>query len=225
MADVSGREQSPAEDTFSLLKAIGEASAVFLGLTFVAGWSYISTYYGTFGVDVIELDFPFPVVATIALHMLYEAVWPLAAVAAILALLTLAAHRFNPRGGNRRGWVVTALILVLFCCSTAALFRGRQRANSDMLEESPNLPWVAFSSKLEETRAESPDRLPCVAFQKQGKMECKLLLHAKGLYYFFRPIPVESKEQTSQLELYMIADSDVTGVHVQRGVDLRGAKP
>jgi hypothetical protein len=33
------------EDSFAVLKALGEASAVFIALTFIGGWSYLSSYF------------------------------------------------------------------------------------------------------------------------------------------------------------------------------------
>ena len=126
MADAATHAEATGEDTFSFLKLIAEASAVFIGVMFVAGWSYLASYYKTFGLNPMELDIPVPVVATIALHMLYDSKWPLPLLAAILAALAIGAHRFTIWRGRGRGWVAAALILILFCCAAAALFRGRQ---------------------------------------------------------------------------------------------------
>ena len=51
MASVAPRVSVPAapamakEDSFAVLKALGEASAVFIALTFIGGWSYLSSYF------------------------------------------------------------------------------------------------------------------------------------------------------------------------------------
>jgi hypothetical protein len=219
--DKSNHERTAAEEgSFSLLKMLAEASAVFVALTFLAGWSYLASYYKTFGLNPIELDVPVPVVSTIALHMLYDSVWPLPVLAMILVVLAAVAHRFGHRRGSRQGWVVAGLIFVMFFTAIAALFRGRHVANLDMLEESSSLPLVAFSSKSEAAKIGPPDQPSCVAFQTFGGMDCKLLLHSKEVYYFFRPIPKSLAEGTDKLDLYMIPDSDVLGIHIQRGVDL-----
>jgi hypothetical protein len=221
MRNALDHERAAAEsDPFSLLKLIAEASAVFVGLTFTAGWSYLASYYRTFGLNPIELDIPIPVVATMALHMLYDSVWPLPTVAVAVAVLAAAAHHLTRSRGSHRWLVVASLILLMFCSATAALIRGRQNANLDMTEESPNLPLVAFSSKSEVAKLGPPDQPSCVAYETFGAMDCKLLLHSKGVYYFFRPIAKSLTKRTDKLDLFMIPDSDVLGVHIQRGVDL-----
>ena len=212
------------ESSLSILKLIAEASAVFVALTFVAGWSYLASYYRTFGINPVELDIPVPVVATIALHVLYDAVWPLPVLSVTLATLAAAAHRFA-RQGNQRGYVVAALLLIMFCAAAVALYRGRRMGNHDMLEESTNLPFVAFSSKTEAAKLGPPDQPPCVAFQIFGAMTCKLLLHSKGAYYFFRPIPQSLTAKADKLDLYILSDSEVLGIHIQRGIDLSEVQP
>lgn len=157
MADFGKRDMAANEDSFSVLKSIGEASVVSTALVFVAGWSYLAAYYKTFGLNPIALDIPLPVVATIALHMLYDSGWPLPAIAAILIVFSAAAQRFSARAEGRRGWIVAALILITFCSAAAALLRGRQIANQDMLDDSSTLPFVAFSTKWESAKSGLPD--------------------------------------------------------------------
>jgi hypothetical protein len=59
-----------------------------------------------------------------------------------------------------------------------------------------------------------------VAFETFGEMDCKLLLHSKAVYYFFRPIPKKLAGNNDKLDLYIIPDSEVFGVHIQRGIGL-----
>ena len=211
-------------DPFSFLKLIAEASAVFIALTFVTGWSYLASYYKTFGINPIELDIPVPVVATLALHLFYGLVWPLPALALILALLAAFGRRFmRPRGGQR-GWIFTAFIVVLFVAGAAALSRGRQLASRDIYDDSANLPLVAFSSNSAAAKLGAPEQPACVAFEMFGTIDCKLLLHSKGVYYFFQPIPKNSAETDDKLDLYMIPDSEVLGVHIQRGLSVPKVK-
>jgi hypothetical protein len=47
-------------------------------------------------------------------------------------------------------------------------------------------------------------------------MDCKLLLHSKGAYYFFKPVRAPG---IGSLNLYVLSDADLLGVHVQRGLD------
>jgi hypothetical protein len=141
-------------------------------------------------------------------------------VVAATALLLAVAHYFALSLQNHRWWAMAALLLLMFCSAKAALARVRHNANLDMMEESPNLPLVAFSSKSTAAKLGPPDQPSCVAFETFGGMDCKLLLHSKGLYYFFRPLSNSLAGRTDKLDLFLIPDSDVLGVHIQRGVDL-----
>ena len=199
--------QPAAEDAISVLKALAEASAVFVALTFVGGWSYLATYYKTFGLNPLELDFSVPVVSTVALYVLYEAAWPLI-VAALLVILAAAAFRYMH--GLRRGIVSAAFLIMLLATSAAGVYRGRAAANRDMIADSPGLPLVSFASRVERPEPE------CVDHDTYGSMDCKLLLHIHSTYYFFEPVP---KVGIGNINLYSLAESEVLGVHVQRGVD------
>jgi hypothetical protein len=195
------------ENSLSVLKALAEASAVFVALTFVGGWSYLASYYKTFGLNPLELDIPIPVVSTIAVYVVYESVWPLFVAGALILAIAIVARRF-PGAGH--GWTVAALGVLLLTAAIAGIFRGRQVANQDTLANSSNLPNVAFASKL--TNPEPS----CVDHETYGSMDCKLLLHFKGTYYFFRPVRAPG---IGSLNLYALSDSDLVGVHVQRGLD------
>ena len=214
MASVAPRVSVPAapampakDDSFAVLKALGEASAVFIALTFIGGWSYLSSYFKTFGLDPLELDLSMPVVSTISIYVLYQSVWPLFVAGALLLVLSLAARRLHKLG---RGWIVGALSILLITVAAAGLFRGRQVANEDMLDVSRTLPYVAFATK---TNFEGP---ACVDTGALGSLDCKLLLHYKNTYYFFQPVP---EKGPGNLNLYALSDSDLAGVHVQRGLD------
>lgn len=196
----------PKEDAFSVLKALGEASAIFVALTFVGGWSYLASYYKTFGLNPLELEVGIPVVSTIAMYILYESVWPVFVAGALILVIAVVPRRLP----QRQGWTVAVVAALLLTAAIAGIFRGRQMANQDMLADSANLPNVAFAAKL--NRSEPS----CVDHESYGSMDCKLLLHLKGTYYFFQPLPANG---IGSLNLYMLSDSDIVGVHVQRGLD------
>src|ERR1700722_14662806 len=69
-------------DSLAFLKNLAEVSSVCVGLAFVVGWSYLTAYYRTFGLNPLELDMSLPVVCTTAVFILYSAVWPILVVAA-----------------------------------------------------------------------------------------------------------------------------------------------
>ena len=199
------------QDSFAVLKALAEASAVFIALTFVGGWSYLSSYFKTFGINPLDLDFSIPVVSTLAVYVMYQTVWPLLVTGALIATLAVIARR-----GHRltRSWIVAAFGIVLFAVASAGLFRGRQVADWDMLDD-PNstaLPYVAFATKVDFKGGAKPS---CVEVGTLGSLDCKLLMHPKTTYYFFKPV---SRVGADNLNLYMLCDSDLIAAQVQRGL-------
>ncbi len=201
------------EDSLVFLKSLAEVSAVFVGFTYIGGWSYVASYYRTFGLNALELDLPLPVVCTTAVYMLFSARWPLLVIAALSLAWMLFVRR---RKLNQRIVTVVVLVLLLLTVSAAGASYGRRQANDDMLADSSGLPNVAFSTRLAEN-----DQPHCVEYQTYGSSDCKLLLHTKGTYYFFTPIqnPDEPFTKGGNLNVYTLADSDVTGVHILRGVE------
>jgi hypothetical protein len=196
------------EDSLAILKALAEASAVFVAFTFIGGWSYLASYYSAFGLNALELDVPVPVVCTTAIYVLFDAKWPLVVVVAGF----LGWGFFAPRLRRlARSAGVAVLGLLLLTISTAGVLDGIQRAAVDAVTDTSALPFVAFASKLPKT-----DQPPCVDFQTYGSFDCLLLLHSKSTYYFFEPIPDVGK---GSLNVFTLSDSDVGGVHILRGLD------
>jgi hypothetical protein len=195
------------EDSLAVLKALAEASAVFVALTFIGGWSYLAAYYRTFGLNPLELDISVPVVSTIAVYVLYQSVWPLIVAGVLIVGFAIFAQRLRRFG---RGAVVGVVAVLLLTAATAGAFHGRQVANQDTLADSATLPLVAFASKVKDPEPS------CVEYETYGSLDCKLLLHLNGTYYFFEPVP---QEGIGSMNLYQLSDSDVLGVHVQRGLD------
>jgi hypothetical protein len=202
-----------AEDSLAFFKRLAELSAIFVGFTFIGGWSYLTSYYSTFGLNALELDVPLPVVCTTAVYVLFGAWWPVVVVAGFGLGWIFFGRRLRR---FQRSAMAIALVLLFLAVSIAGFFRGKRRATDDMLMDSSELPYVAFSSRLAKT-----DQPPCVDYQTYGSLDCKLLLHSKGTYYFFTPVPTPRDALTSggNLDVYTLADSDVTGVHIQRGLE------
>lgn len=213
---ILGPQEDSASYAHSLafLKGLAEASAVFAAFTFVGGWSYLASYYGAFGLNVLEIDAGVPVVSTIFVHLLYNTPWkwPL-----IVITLLVAIREILPAQLRSRLAITTPpiLCLLLFLTASAGLARGQSRALDDMTDESDALPLVAFNSK-----SDSEDLPSCVRHAIYGSPECKLLLHSKGNYFFFRPIPGPGKGtiDATAVDLFILPDSEVAGVYVQRGI-------
>jgi hypothetical protein len=200
------------EDSFALLKALAEGASVFIALTFIGGWSYLSAYYRTFGLNPLDFDFPVPVVCTTALYVLYDARWPLVLIGLLITALAFVARRGH---SPLRGSVVVGICILLFAMATAGLFGGREAANKDMLDDpgSSALPYVAFATKTEFKGGARPS---CVEWNSLGSADCKLLTHYKSTYYFFKPI---SPGGQNNLLLYALSESDLLAVHIERGLD------
>lgn len=194
------------EDSLAVLKALAEASGVFVAVAFIGGWSYLAAYYGTFGLNPLELDISIPVVCTTAVQILFGR--PLSFIAgALIVALAIFAGRFIRLG---RSAVVGILAVLLFIDASGGAFLGRYVAVQDARKDRfATLPLVAFSSKLKD----DPDRPDCVEFETYGSMDCKLLLHLNGTYYFFLPVDPGA---TGSMNVYTLSDSDVLGVHVQQ---------
>jgi hypothetical protein len=209
----SGPNLSPSNDQFAsmdslaLLKALVEASAVFVAFTFIDGWSYLASYYSAFGLNPLELDFPIPVVCTTAIYVLFNEKWPLIVVVVLLLAWGVLSLRF-PRLSRSVG--ATVLGLLLLTVSAAGVLRGRKQANENMLAESSVLPLVAFSAKVI-----NKDQPTCVEFQTYGSLDCKLLLHSKGISYFFQPVAASGN---GNINVFTLSDSDIGGVHISRGL-------
>jgi hypothetical protein len=204
------RQSAPSEDLLSALKALAEVAVVFTAVTFVGGWSYLASYYRSFGLNPLDLDAPPSVVSTIAIHMLYASVWPL--IVAVIVLGSI--HYLLSSRQASRTLAAAAVTCLLFVSALAGILRGRQLANEDMLETSGSLPSVGFITK---SQNHEPS---CLGYLAYDTIDCRLLLHSRNVYIFFKPIRVSTAGRPRQgnINLFMVPDSDVLGVHIRRGV-------
>ena len=209
-APVKAKEPAPQkaeEDTFGALKALAEIGGLLLALAFVAGWSYMASYYTAFGLNPLELDFSVPATAAFALHVLRTSGWQMGLFAVPFLLYPFSRWL----GAMFRIACAVCVGGLLFWVAWVGSERGRVLAKEDMLETSPRLPDVGFTAK---TKASEPSCL------SDGTVDCKLLLHSKGSYYFFEPIRVTgdlAAASLSNLNVYMVPESEVTNVHVSPG--------
>jgi hypothetical protein len=111
--------------------------------------------------------------------------------------------------------MVAAISILFVGVAAVGSTEGRAAANMDMLDD-PNskaLPYVAFATKIEFQGGARPS---CVEWNSLGSPDCKLLMHYKGMYYFFKPV---TKVGQGNLLLYALSDSDLLATHIQRGLD------
>ena len=201
--------QSFGDDAYGALKSIAEIGSLFLALSFVGGWSFMSSYYSAFGVNSSEFDFSVPVTSAFAVHMLRTSGWPM--MVAIVFLAGLAVF-YGKLGVARRAWTGAFMMVTLFVVATASSLRGRHLAAEDIYETSPRLPNVGFFSK---NAAQEPDCL------SKGTTDCKLLLHSKGAYYFFEPLTGTAlpSKQIRNVKIYVVQDSEIYAAQIVRGVE------
>jgi hypothetical protein len=199
----------PTEDVLGGLKSIAEIGSLFLALSFVGGWSFMASYYLSFGVDPSELDFSVPATSAFAVHMFRSSGWPLLLAAVLFVPL---AFFYGKLGAARRAWAGTCIAILLFAVATAGSLRGRGLAAEDMFDTSPRLPNVGFTSKA---ATQGPN---CLA---KGTTDCKLLLHTKGAYYFFEPIPSTASQfvHGRNMKLYIVPDSEISSTQLVRGLE------
>jgi hypothetical protein len=94
------------------------------------------------------------------------------------------------------------------------IFAWRSLAAEDIFDTGSRLPNVGFTTKTS-IRESEPD---CLA---KGTTDCKLLLHAKGAYYFFEPIPEAASKSAHgrNIKLYIVPESEISGAQLVRGVE------
>jgi hypothetical protein len=155
---------SQDSDAIALVKAVGEASTVFIGMMAIGGFSYLQGFFGTFRLSLWEFNFPVPVVAMIGFSKL-AASWAIPAIAAASALVALLLPR---RLRKRRSVMVAAIVLYSVAIAAGEQLFGSHAATSAVLRTSGALPLVAFASKTK-----NYDAPRCVAASST-----KLLAHS-----------------------------------------------
>jgi hypothetical protein len=194
-ASLSPGSQAPAtEDALGALKSIAEVGGVFVGLCFVGGWSFMASYYLSFGVNSSDLDFSVPATSAFAVHMLRNSGWPLSLAAVLLLCLALFSGRLGPW---RRIWAGALIVILMFAVATAGTLRGRTVAEEDVLDSSSRLPNVGFATK---TRLQDPAGEP---------------------YYFFEPVPsaASPSRHGRNLRIYVVPEAEISVVQLVRGLE------
>ena len=205
-------EPVPSSDILTLLKSIAETAAVFGYIASVTGWSYLSSYFSFFGFRPMELDVSSSLASLFAVSVLYQSALPLALSVAIVILVSLFRNKL-PRFGE------IGMLLVLLA-ATLTLYKlgshmGRTAAKEDIWEETSNrLPSVGFFA------TESQEGFPSCVSATNPHVDCRLLFHAKSVYYFFKPFAsaIPNAPPPSNLEVFALPESKVRLVQYQRGV-------
>jgi hypothetical protein len=211
LGDAPANEPQSQQSPFAVIKAVAEVTAVIGALAYVAGWSSLYSYYNAFGIGLFGLDIPFTVGCVFAIRVMIQSIWP-ALILAIMAaayLILRSIFRRRLHSGVLAAGVLLALAIT-FALSGASV--GVHAATKDMLEETSQLPLVAFVTTAKPSYA-APDCLGA------NTLDCRLLVHSGGQYYFFEPIKERGARgdfQSLAVEVFTIPDKALALARVQR---------
>lgn len=213
-------DSQKTEPLLELFKNVAGASLILAALLYAAGWTSLHMYYKSFGLDVTELDVPIYHALIYSLPVLFDG-WASALivlgsvilVGILLSIKSVRKHIATPAG---TAVAFTALLVVGFLLSMWGARVGRQHAQRDLNASTSTLPTIAIELEVPAGSGRSKD-------MDFDKLEFKYLAHAKTNYYLFRPFgPVEVSNLSlpaSNVEVYVIPDSRVRKIRLQRGVD------
>lgn len=209
--------QKSPEDALAALKALAEIGSLLVALAYVAGWSYMAAYYTAFGLNPLELDYSVPATSAFAVHMLLIAGWRYA-LAGVFVFLGMGFFYNKLADGGRRLWAGLCVGLLLLGGAATGTWQGNHLAKQDILETSPRLPTVGFVSKTKI----SPDDFVAPGCLSQSTMDCKLLLHANGTYYFFEPLhstpaTYDPVQVLGNVNVFRVPDSEISDIHILPG--------
>jgi hypothetical protein len=208
--------EPPAEPSlWAVLKAVGETAVLFGFFASITGWSYLSSYYSSFGFRPMEIDVSSSLVSLYALNVVYES--PVTLTVTVVVVLLVSLLHLNLK--HFRGvFLLVGLLLVSLGLYKLGSQLGKTTAHEDVWDTSNRLPSIALYAS--ETEESYPD---CVS-AKTPTLDCRLLFHGKGVYYFFKPFEkpagsaVVSDDRPMNLEVYALPESKVRFVQYQRGV-------
>ncbi|HZU41238.1 MAG TPA: hypothetical protein VE994_01100 [Terriglobales bacterium] len=201
-------------DFWGTLKKIAEATVIIAAFLFLAGWAYLYGYFTAFGLRTGDLSFPIQTVLMYTVPVLEgKGAIVVAALVFLFIVLNLIAWKLPavPR------WFAKPIAPTLIVVATGLAFGlwlshfgaaiGRDRAHRDIVLETSVLPYVQVSAASELD----------VAIQACDLTSWyKLLLHANGSYYVFKPLDVSlSSGRTKHVRVCIIPESQVRAVRIQ----------
>jgi len=218
-------EKPPPPDstsTLDVLKAVGEAATVVTGISFISGWLYWSTYYSTFGLNPLELDFSAAVLSVSPIQVVLRD-WqsdhafvarPLILASIVIVLLIGLFVHFRVSGYRRTG-VMLLLIAIAMCAG--AFHLGRHDGALDF-GCSSRLPDVAFVTSADHPLTPGDGASSCVV---DSELSCKLVLHSNSVYHYFTTPELEACQPGAEsagagFATAEIPDSQVRMIRVQR---------
>ena len=202
-------EKSPPFSILAFLKPIAEIAVLLSSMAFTAGWACLYSYYNEFGLGLFDIDIPLATGSVYAIRVLSRSVWPAIIVLISLFMVRfLKPTRFSQLSDFRDIGILGVFLLSLVSVAFVGVRVGHTSARDDMSSDSTQLPAVAFISSFTADNYPMPDCLT------SNTLNCRLLGHSKGYYYFFHPIDPSS----ANIELVSISDKYVKFMRLQRGL-------
>lgn len=205
-------------DLWAVLKSVAETGALFAFYSFATGWSYLASYFNSFGFRPMELDITPSTASVFALTLVYRAGIYVLLTAAAATAVTVGVSAIRRRLRMPRGaGLLLSLFILLLILFAAGTLMGRATAREDIYADSSRLLSVGFY-----TEGVSREDFPnCV---KLPTINCKLLIRTKGNYYFFSPIHKDVGKPSQEhmpfdLTIYALPESKVQLVQLRRGFE------
>ncbi len=223
-----------------LVSLITGATVLLAALLYAAGWSYLYQYYRSFGIRVSELNLSVNDALIYSLTVIFNDRWSVFGL--VLVIVIGSAILMIPWVSQRLlkpvaiGLFLVVILIFGFCLSQKGVRLGEAQAREDMKLEGGTLPNVRLHVIPEavtsngETKGQTAgqnanndtiDHSLDVAGAKEeefAKAGFRLLIHANQQYYLFRPLKNTQSQPASNIDIYVVPDSRVRTIHIQRGI-------
>jgi len=221
----SRAQSGPASDgsgsnvLLDLFKKVAEASILLAALLYAMGWTYLYSYYKTFGLSLRELDLPLQDSLVFSFRVVSDS-WLIATgFVLILAILASIASLERIQRALQTPWGVSAVFVLLLVAgsglSVLGASVGTKHARSDVLETTSSLPSVSVAVDPAQFQPYPEEYL---AF---NTLDYKLLLRTKENVFFFAPVKTTRSTAVTRsrnFDVYVLPMSKIRSIRIQRGM-------
>jgi hypothetical protein len=202
-----------------LFKKVTEVSAVLGGLLYAAGWTYLYSYYKSFGVSVRELDLPLQDSLVFSFRVVFDS-WAttLLCVAVVAIFALIVTNRVTERLLKTTvgiGLLLLVLFVAGYTLSKLGAAIGARHAFADLSEETSSLPTVSIAVDPTQFQPYSDE------YAGFNRLEYKLLVRTKDNIFFFSPVKTSGTEAPNQVPkfiLHVLPLSKVRAVRIEQSM-------
>jgi len=209
------------------LKRIAEVSAIVGALLYVAGWSYLYSYYRTFGLSVGDLDFPIQVPLIYSFPVMFT--WQIIiSASSTIALFWLATHglartrfvTFSESLISSTSMLIVCVLILGKYLSERGLDMGQREAATNMVLSTTRLYAVNFKIKAPGNKAQQGTQKSVVAppgTTCAPGSEYRLIAHANKQYFLLIPLDSQKPKTAggSALSVCVIPEERVESIQLQ----------